>query len=1496
MVTDCSEKLTGLASAKDCQSSRSARLMTARCPLRVHNRTRQTYDFVTLCCMVKDGPLKQFHPIIQQWFLERYAQPTDIQLSAWPRIAAGEHLLITAPTGSGKTLTAFLWAINQFVTGEIDTGKTRVLYISPLKALNNDIRVNLLNPLDELKSLFAQASEAFPEIRVATRSGDTDQSQRRHMQRHPPEILITTPESLNLMLSSQGGRSLLYDIDTVILDEIHNVVDSKRGVYLVTAVERLAALSGEFQRIALSATVNPLEAVADFIGGYEREGDHYRQRQVGVLASTATKHYDISIRYPLRPEQMNDGKLWDHVAADLLPKIEANQSTLIFVNSRALCEKLTFRLNQVAGRIVAWAHHGSLSREIRSDVESRLKAGRLDAIVATSSLEMGIDIGALDEVILVQSPGSIASTIQRIGRAGHQVGAASRCTLYPTHALDMLEAAVLAQSVMQRSLEPIRMVTNPLDVLGQIIISMTGAEPWDIDELYAEIRCSTPYHNLRKAEFDLVINMLLGRYADHHIRELKPRVRVDRINNRIEARQGAVLSLYLSGGVIPDRGYFQLRHEKDNARIGELDEEFVWEARVGQVFSLGTQIWQVKKITHNDVIVAPGNPGSSAPPFWKSEPLNRSFHYASAIGEFLEAANDDIHKPGFHEQLIKAHYTEPDVAAEITGFLERQLTHCDRPLPHRHHVLFETITSGPGRGGNGQLVIHTGWGARVNRPFAMAIEAAWQNRFGEQPEVFVANESLVLQLPHPVTAAEILTMVPVDELESLLRARLEGSGFFGARFRENAGRALLLSKGRFNERKPLWMSRLQSQKLMDAVLKYEDFPILLETWRTCLRDEFDIENLQLMLKEIEHGEIRITEATTGSPSPFAQSVAWDQINTYMYMSDTPKSNKRSNLREDLLREVVFSDDIRPTVTRALADQFTRTRQRLDDAFLPRDVDDLEDWIKERCVLPIAEWQALIAALPFELVQMPGVILNDHLVVSHDDEAQFSTLLDPEWADIATDESRAESLEVLLSNWLQYYGPVELEFIQQALGLPTDALRSCLDSLITSNTLISGVLITADTRHYFCDADNFEYLLRIQRNQSRPNVVAKALTALPAFVFGWQTQFRQQDCLDCLFECLDKLRGIPLPAGLWESDVLPARIKGYATSDLDLLFQEGDLMWLGVGEKMTTICFRDDPVMLIDEPPPASTLITDTHARYDFMGLLDRTAMPAADLIETLWQEVWQSQISNDSPASIRRGIQQGFKAQTQPAQSRQSRPSRGQFQRWRGQIPLAGNWYQLPDIPQDYDSLERQELEKDRARLMVNRYGIVFRELCQRESTAFSWRKIFRALRLMELSGEVVSGHFFAGISGPQYMNQASLRHFVEHNPEEIFFINAMDPASPAGLGLGIHGDDLPRRIPSTYLVYEGEKLILTLAKRGRELTFLVPPDAVKPEHLQVIDHLCYRSFEPVRSLKIEIINHEAATTSPYLNPIEQAFTLFRDHKAVVIQRDLTRQTSKIQH
>jgi ATP-dependent Lhr-like helicase len=1307
------------------------------------------------------------------------------------------------------------------------------------------------------------------------------------MVRNPPEILITTPESLNLLLSSRSGLGLLYNIETVILDEIHGVVDNKRGVYLLSAVERLVPLSGEFQRIVLSATVQPLSTVAEFVGGFIQGGTTdaptWHARDVGIIRVDGEKNYDIVVRCPEatanRPE---DEKVWDSLAEDFVSRIGENRSTLFFTNSRALCEKLTYKINAAAGRIVAWAHHGSLSREIRFEVEQKLKAGELPAIVATSTLEMGIDIGELDEVILVQSPGEISSAIQRIGRAGHGVGQTSRCSIYPTHPLDFIEAAVLAKAILDRDIEPLHTIEKPLDVLAQIIISMTAVEEQDVDDLYNEIRRSTAFHNLTRSSFDLVVNMLAGRYADNHLRELRPRVNLDRLNNHIKARQGAVMSLYMSGGVIPDRGYFQMRHNDNNARIGELDEEFVWEATVGNIFALGTQHWRINKITHNDVMVTPVRPTTHAPPFWKAESLSRDFHYAQRIGEFLEHADERLDDEAFEQELAESYHLDPVSTRELISFLRRQRSHCGASVPHRHHLLVEHIKKGPGRSPGKQVVLHTGWGARVNRPLALAMEAAWLDKHGTTPEIATSNESVVIQLQEDVSIDELLSLVPFNSLEDQLRQRLEGSGFFGARFRENAGRALLLSKGRFNERKPLWMSRLQSQKLMSSVSRYEDFPLLLETWRTCLADEFDLAALHQVLEEIETGDISVSEVFTDSPSPFAQSVAWGQINTYMYMDDTPKPDRASKLRPELLDEVVFNPGLRPPVHRHIIEAFESRRQRREAGYAPETDEDLVEWTKERTVIPGDEWQW--DEVPTGLTRIGSG--ETKLVVAQEDHLRVVSALAGENEDATT---------TCIANWLQYYGPLSEASICRKLNIDPSLLNRTLAILETDKLVIYGQLVEGDSQPFWCDAANYETLLRFMRRSRAPTFEPLPASQLPLFLNHFQARTTTTDSDTRLAEVLDTLRCLPLNPELWESEVLPSRIADYDPAVLDRVLQQAGMIWCGAGTRQVAFCHRED----LDLMPPTGEaadiqeIIPDESARYDFATLLDKSRLTANELADRLWQATWDGVAANDSMMALRTGIESGYTvpdvSMAPPASSRRRATRRGGFNQWRSAVPFAGNWYRPGRPETSGDLLEAEEINKDRVRVLIDRYGILFRELLQREAPEFQWRSLFRSMRLMELSGELIGGYFFENIPGPQFASPEGLRILQRPLPaDEIHWLNAMDPVSLCGTGIDIFRGELPRRIASNHLVYHGSRLVLVSERNGRALTIHVRPDDDNlPAILSLIRHLLYRRYRPLRKLIVETINGKPANQSEYMDVLNTAFDINHDYKALYIERSV---------
>ena len=1159
-------------------------------------------------------PLSPFHPLIRRWFAERVGTPTDIQSQAWPVIAAGKHVLVTAPTGSGKTLTAFLWAINQLVTGNWQTGSVRVLYISPLKALNNDIRKNLLSPLESLQKVFSEAGEKFPDISVMTRSGDTPQDERRRITKRPPEILITTPEGLNIMLASAGARHLFTGIRTVIIDEVHAVAATKRGTHLVTAIDRIVRSSGEFQRIALSATVKPVEKIAEFTGGYIMHGTgadaYYGKRDVEIIRSSQKKKYSISVAFPDNArETMVDGSWWPALTAAFVRIINENKSTLLFGNSRRTVERVTRFINELEGSDLAWSHHGSLAREIRLVVEQKLKAGELKAIVATSSLELGIDIGDLDRVVLIGTPGSVMSSVQRIGRAGHGVGEESRGCIYPLHGRDFLDAAVMARAMADQDIESIRPVECPLDVLAQVVLSMTCTEEWDIDELYAFLKSSYPYRNLVRRQYELVLAMLEGRYADTRIRELSPRVSVDRVSNTVAAKQGTRYHLFLSGGTIPDRGQYDMRLLDTRARIGELDEEFVWERTIGETFTFGTGTWRIQDITHNDVLVVPAKKAPGIIPFWKGEEQNRDFHLSEKIGLFLKEADTSLDDEEFTRRLRDEFFMDSAASGELVSFLKLQRDTTSSDLPHRFNLLIEHVDDPEARADARQVVLHTLWGGRVNSPFAHALSQAWKEKYGYHLEMIYDNDCILLMLPHDFNPGDVFDLVTPLNIDDLLRRTMEGTGFFGARFRENAGRALLLPRGGFNKRMPLWMTRLRSRKLFDAITRYPDFPVLLETWRECLNDDYDLERVKLLLDEIADGRITLSECFTRTASPFTGGLVWKQTNKYMYQDDTPQGAGPSGLGDDLIREVLSSSHLRPSIPDELVALLEGKLQRTAPGYTPSTPRDLVDWIKERLIVPPGEWNILLAGIERDhgldvndllrdcdrrlvFIMLPGAddksvcAIENIRRIKRDffpgDVKLFNIIhgadVFPDLPELAVnaDELKQEvDPEAFLLQWLSYYGPVSRDFIRSVSGLDDELLTLLLDHLLEDGSVYIDRFREGAAAVEICETRNLETLLRMLRRSRREEFSALPASSLQLYLSLYMGPAAGYCSMDGLRDALEQLFAFPAPASAWEEYILPSRVRPYHTNWMDGLASESGLAWYGCGIKKTTFAFPED---------------------------------------------------------------------------------------------------------------------------------------------------------------------------------------------------------------------------------------------------------------------------------------------------------------------------------
>jgi ATP-dependent Lhr-like helicase len=1481
-----------------------------------------------------------FSPPVRDWFADRIGEPTEVQRLAWPRIVAGEHALVTAPTGSGKTLAAFLWAIDRLLSGAWSGGKVRVLYVSPLRALGNDIRRNLLTPLEELTRRIVTDGGPEPGIRVATRSGDTPARERRQMITNPPEILITTPESLNILLTSAGGQRLLDGIQSVILDEIHAVVSSKRGTHLMTAVERLAALSGEFQRIALSATVRPLDGVAGWVAGHRLDSEcgeaRYLPRRIAIVVAETPKEFELEVALPVAEPELSrePDSLWAELTAQLKKTVRSNTSTLIFGNSKRTVEKIARFLNEDEHTQLAYSHHGALSRELRSVVEERLKQGTLKAIVATNSLELGIDIGSIDEVALVQPPPTAASALQRLGRAGHSVGEVSRGRLYPLHSLGLLEAAVITRAVLDGDIEHADPIASPLDVLAQVLVSMTVRRNWRIDELYDAVRTAEAYRHLPRAQFDLVLEMLAGRYATTRMRSLRPLVSIDRVDGTVQARPGSERLLYMSGGTIPDRGYLQLRVEGSGTPLGQLDEEFVWERSVGDTFTLGVQTWRVRRITHDDVFVAPADARSAMAPFWRAEERDRSWFLSERIASFLEDALARLDDDGLVDDLVQSYHLTPTAAAELVRLLREQEAAIGT-LPHRHQLVVEHTVPPSGRGHHRQLVLHTMWGGRINRPFAYALATAWHEHTGIRPEIVHSDDCVVVTCPAEFESQDPLAMVTRDRLEDQLRASLERTGFFGARFREAAGRALLLPRGGPRRRTPLWLNRQRAKELLDAVSDSGDFPLVVEAWRTCLQDEFELDELRQRLDELQDARIEVRHVHTDTPSPFTTQGLWRQTNQLMYEDDQPIRGGPGAVRPELIKELVFASHLRPQLPRHLAESLQSKLQRTAAGYAPRGASDLLDWLKERLLIPIAEWRALLAAASAD----HGLAIDDDvkelqdralavglgteseptavcavetlprlMVVlgrSIDDLHPGSIGLDGAAADGAlaalaelldrTEPSHDPSLEAFLGEWLAFYAPVSPDWIATTLVLDPFEIRSALDRLAEDQVVVLDQLTVDAEDIEVCDRENLERLLRLNRAAARPSFQALSLDRLPLFLALHQGLATGNASLDDLRRSLEPLFGWPMSAELLETEILPARTDPYLPSWFDALMTETDLEWFGCGSRRVALCMSGDRDLFVQAADTAEETVDDPldavfphrFGSFSFSDLLRHSGADATELVDLLWERAWAGELSTDSWLPVRQAAALGFRIEAVDAMPTRRSRRRPRFDRWRSQRPLTGSWRRLQPVNPPPDALEAEEDRRERARVLLDRHGVVFRELVQRELPALRWSEVFRALRMLELAGEVVAGRFFEGIPGIQFMSNPAFRRLQDGLSEDlVWWVNAVDPASPCGLGLEGLSDPLPRRIPSNHVVFHGGRLVIGSQRHGAELTIQIASDHPRlPDYLGFLKHLLTRAVEPLNAITVETINDAPASASPYRGVLEQLFHVSRTPSALRLSR-----------
>ncbi|MGX7679916.1 DNA glycosylase AlkZ-like family protein [Jatrophihabitans sp. DSM 45814] len=1384
-----------------------------------------------------------FSPATRAWFEGAFETPTDAQLGAWEAIARGDHTLVVAPTGSGKTLAAFLSAIDRLAAlppPENPKQRCRVLYISPLKALAADVERNLRSPLVGIAQAARRLGLAEPDVQVATRSGDTTPEDRRAFARHGADILITTPESLFLLLTS-AAREALVGIETVIIDEVHSVAATKRGAHLALSLERLDALLAEpAQRIGLSATVRPIDEVATFLAG---------GRAVSVVAPATTKLLNLSVVVPVEDlTALGDGtisdstdptprsSIWPHVEARVLDLIDEHSSTIVFANSRRLAERLTSQLNDLAaGRdpergIVARAHHGSVSREQRQIVEEELKAGKIPAVVATSSLELGIDMGAVDLVIQIESPPSVAAGTQRLGRAGHQVGAESRGVIFPKYRGDLVESAVVAERIQSGQIESLRYPRNPLDVLAQQIVAMVAMDTVTTADVGALVRRSAPFATLPQSALDAVLDMLAGRYPSDAFAELRPRLNWDRVTGELTGRGGAQRLAVTSGGTIPDRGMFGVflaGGEGPGKRVGELDEEMVYESRVGEVFLLGSSSWRIEDISHDRVLVTPAPGQIGKMPFWKGDSIGRPAELGRALGAFVR----EIHGATESAALVRAERAglDPWAAQNLISYLteQRQAT---GQLPTDRTIVAERFRD---ELGDWRLVIHSPFGAPVNAPWALAIAAKLREQHGMEVQSMHSDDGIVLRLPDTTAdppGSELALFDPAD-IESLVTAEVGGSALFASRFRECAARALLLPKRDPRRRSPLWQQRQRANALMQVARDYGQFPVVLEAMRECLQDVYDLPGLVELMRNLQSRQVRLVDVETPTPSPFAQSLLFGYVGMFIYDADVPLAERRAQaltLDTSLLAELMGSPDLRDLLDDGAIAESIADAQRLSSSRQVNGLDAAADLLRE------------VGDLTFDEAAMRGASRHDLLTLQANRRALEVRIAGVERWIAIEDAGRvrdalgvalpvgvpevftelvADPLGDLLSRYARTHGPFTVDEPATRLGLGVAVVSAGLARLVATGQVVSGEFTPGGAGRQFCGAAMLRTIRRRSLAALRREVEPVPQSTLGCFLPEWQRVggTRRLVGVDGLARVIDQLAGVSVPSSALETLVLPARIADYVPAMLDELTSAGEVVWVGSG----ALARNDGWVTLLPAEAAAELIAPISDAEFSPLhkailecldgdqalfarSIFDRVTASGAepinqsDLGSAIWDLVWAGALTNDTFAPIRMRLGAGrgtHSRRPSPPRARYGRPTRGALTAaahatHSANLPaLPGRWSRPP--PPASGNTQNALVHTE---VLLDRYGVLTRGSVAAEGVVGGFSAVYPVLRQAEETGRYRRGYFVEGLGGAQFAVPGAvdrLRNIASAeaartvgDPGEAIVLAATDPANPYGAAL----------------------------------------------------------------------------------------------------------------
>ncbi|MBJ8347356.1 ATP-dependent helicase [Antrihabitans sp. YC2-6] len=1439
----------------------------------------------------------QFSPPTRAWFDGAFTAPTAAQLGAWDSIAAGMHTLVVAPTGSGKTLSAFLWAIDQLATHG-SSGKTKVLYVSPLKALAVDVERNLRSPLVGITQTAKRMGLEPPEISVGVRSGDTTPADRRRLITKPPDILITTPESLFLMLTS-SARETLDEVETVIVDEVHAVAATKRGAHLALSLERLdGRLAKPAQRIGLSATVRPREEIGRFLAG---------SAPITIVAPPAPKTFDLSVVVPIPDmtelgvsatgDTADAGSIWPHVEEKIVDLVLEHRSSIVFANSRRLSERLTARLNEIyaerngegvstehkppsligassevihgAEALLARAHHGSVSKDQRALIEDDLKSGRLRCVVATSSLELGIDMGAVDLVIQVEAPPSVSSGLQRVGRAGHQVGEISRGVLFPKHRTDVIRCTVTAMRMTAGEIEHMKVPPNPLDILAQQTVAACALEPIDAADWFDAVRRTGNFATLPRSAYESILDLLSGRYPSDEFAELRPRLVWDRDAGTLTGRPGSQRLAVTSGGAIPDRGLFAVYMVGEkHSRVGELDEEMVYESRVGDVFALGATSWRIEEITFDRVLVSPayGQPGRL--PFWHGDGVGRPAELGEALGGFLRQASS-TERPEVEERCRTAGLDEYAIGNLFTLVDEQKSA--TGQVPTDRTLVVERFKD---ELGDWRLVLHSPYGLPVHAPWALAVGARLQQRHGIDVAPQASDDGIIVRLPDTEDqppGAELFVFEH-DEIDDVVTEQVAGSALFASRFRECAARALLLPRRDPGKRSPLWQQRQRSAQLLDVARKYPTFPILLETVRECLQDVYDLPALRELFVRMARRQVRIVEVETASPSPFANSLLFDYVGAFMYEGDSPLAERRAaalSLDSTLLAELLGRVELRELLDAKVIEQTELELQRLVDERKARDIEGVADLLRLLGPLTTDEVQQR-AQCDAQEVLTELVAARRALEVSFGGSSWWIAIEDasrmrdalgvplPIGTPTAFVEPVADPFGDLVARFARTHGPFTTAQVADRFSVGVAVAGAVLRRLASEKRVVEGEFRPGTTGSEWCDAEVLRRLRRRSLAAAREEVEPVPTAALGRFLPAWQHVNSSLRGIDGVATVLEQLAGVPIPASAWESLILRSRVVDYSPAMLDELTSTGEVVWSGHGAITATdgwVCMH-----LADQAPltlaPATEIdLSDLQVQiiatlngggaFFFRQLSDAVgtelgAIEDTALTTALWELVWAGFIGNDTFAPVRALMSGTTRTATAHRSPRSTPRARGYGRIPRPSLPtrtgppsVAGRWSLVPQP--EPDPTVRAHATAD---LLLERYGVVTRGPVVSEGIPGGFALMYRVLTGFEDSGRCRRGYFINGLGGAQFSTSDVVDRLRQHGGSDddrreksALALAATDPANPYGAALpwppGTAEGHRPGRKAGALVVLVDGDLAMYLERGGKTVLTFTADEAV---------------------------------------------------------------------